>query len=161
VKSLKATPVAWLFIPIGLLVAWSVNGQPMGLTALVVIVFGFICTFLGSFATLLHTKSRHAMETEALANLRSQYNHALQIQLVNMRKALISLSARALRNAAGKMVSEFLHNFDNEEQFDAAVARATSIVDAELNEIADLVGMKGEDSDEPQVAETQEDMKKS
>jgi len=143
-------PSLWLFFPFSLMVAWAVNGQTVGMTAMIVIMFGFACTVLGCFLTVAHSESRHQKEAEALANLRAQYNNALQVQLVNMRKALIALTARALRNAAGKLVSDLLTNFDNDEQYDAAILRATDIVNAEITEVADIIGEDLENADDVQ-----------
>jgi hypothetical protein len=161
VKTRFNKPSMWLFIPLGAIVAFGIYEQPLGMTVLVVVVFGFICTVLGCFLAIAHTESRQEMDAEALVALRERYYNAHQVQLVRMRKALLTLSARALRNAAGKMVDEFMPSFDNKEQFEAAVMQATGIVDAELNEIADLIGANVEDCDDVQVVEPQEDTEKT
>ena len=132
----------WVFVPIGALVAWGVNGQPLGMAVLVVVLFGLSCVMMGCWMSVAHTESRHKQQADALEELRGQYANAMRSQLVNMRQALLILATKALKSAASKLVEDLLVNFDNQEQFDAAVNHATAIVEEELKEISDLVGIE-------------------
>lgn len=138
--SLFRKMAAWLFVPVGAMVGWAVHGQTMGMTVLCCVLFGFACTVLGCWLAVTYVRILREQEVAvALQNLREQYQIALQRQAANMKKALIALSACALRSAAEKMVQEFLPQFNNEEQFEAALRRTTDIVNAELDELVEII----------------------
>ena len=134
----------WLFLPFGILVAWSLQGQERELSALVIVLYGFCTTFLGCFLAIAHMTPNQSKKDDALEVLRDRYERALKHQIGNTRDALMFLTRRALNKAARKMVSELLPNNENDEQMDAAVKCATIIVENELKEIAKMVGASEE-----------------
>ena len=137
----------WVLCLFGVLVAWAIQGQSMGMSALIIILYGVFMAFTGFVTSMKHAQERRKLENDVRIRLQQEYQAALERQTHTMRKALICLSHRALAKAAGKLVAELLPKFDNEEQFDAAVQRSKRIVEEEMAEISELVGQKDGEED--------------
>jgi len=131
----------WFFLPLGLVVGWASHGQTVGMTVLLYVTYGSICTFIGCLLSVKHYQENFKSESEALVKLRNDYQKIAVRQANNMRTALVILSTRALRNSAHKMIHEIFPTNDNEEQLEAAALRATQIVNEEIEEISDMLGL--------------------
>lgn len=134
------TSLFWIWLIVSVMVAWAIHNQTIGMSALVVIIYGICMVFLGFVMSMHHYQERENVTNEARKKLQVQYQYALVKQMLNMRKALMYLTNRALSRAAGKLIAELLPRFDNEEQFDAAVERSKVIVEEEMDELRNVLG---------------------
>jgi hypothetical protein len=141
----------WGWLASGTLVAWAIQEQALGLSSLVVIVYGLGMAFMGFVMSLKQSQEKDRAADEARLQLQRKYQSALIRQSFNMRKALMYLTSRALSQAAGKLVAELLPQFDNEEQFDAAVECSKLIVEEEMAELEKVLGSIHPDDDDKKL----------
>jgi hypothetical protein len=129
----------WVWLAIGAGIAWLGQHNTIGIMSLITIIYGLVMAFIGFSMAITHAEERERLSNEARLRLQQEYNRAIVQQAIILRKAMLFLTNASMSRASGKMIAELLPQFNNEEQFDAAVIRAAAIVDAEMKELYDLI----------------------
>ena len=129
----------WLWLAAGGGVAWFVVNQSLAVASLVVILYGLAMSFFGFALSIAYSEEKERLSNEARLKLQQDYQKATFQQAVNIRDAMLFLTNASLSRASGKMIAELLPQFSNEEQLDAAITRATGIVEDEMKGLRELI----------------------